>query len=201
MSRISAYFTLVTGWVFGAGRKIPPEVLADLPDTVDQVPFTLMDGSETTLSGLDGQAFLLVNVASQCGFTSQYAGLQALHERYSPEGLVVIGFPANDFLGQEPASNEEIVEFCRTSFAVGFRLARKIGVQGKDIHPLYAFLTSPEKNPEFSGGISWNFNKFVLGREGRILARFGARTTPDDRELVDAIESALEGPDKLTSGP
>ncbi|MFH0943706.1 MAG: glutathione peroxidase [Planctomycetota bacterium] len=150
-----------------------------------------MDGSETTLSAMEGKAFLLVNVASECGFTSQYEGLQALSQRFSPQGLVVIGFPANDFLGQEPGSNEEIVQFCKAEFGVSFPMAQKISVKGKEIHPLYAFLTAPEKDPEFAGAISWNFNKFLVGTDGKILGRFGSRTTPGDPKLVGAVEAAL----------
>lgn len=191
MTRITSFFALLAGSLFGGCNQVPAETLAALPASVDQVPFTLMDGSETTLSAMDGKAFLLVNVASECGFTSQYGGLQALHQQFSPDGLVVIGFPANDFLGQEPGTNDEIVQFCQMNFGVDFPLAQKISVKGEEIHPLYAFLTSPETNPDFAGAISWNFNKFLVAGDGKILARFGSSTAPQDPELVASIKTAL----------
>jgi len=148
-------------------------------------------GEETTLEAYRGQVLLIVNVASKCGFTPQYEGLQALYERFDDRGLVILGFPANNFLNQEPGSNEEIRQFCRVNYGVTFPLFEKISVKGKDQHPLYAYLTSKATNPEHGGRISWNFNKFLIGRDGRILDRFGSRTKPLDQKVVSAVERAL----------
>jgi len=159
-----------------------------------QIPFTLMDGDEVRLADFFGQVILVVNVASKCGFTSQYEGLETLYRRYRDDGLVVLGFPANDFLGQEPGSNEEIQSFCRTEYGVTFPLARKISVKGEDMHPLYRHLCSGLGKQELAGEISWNFNKFLIGRNGTLLARFGSRTAPEDEELVSALSKALSSP-------
>lgn len=156
-----------------------------------QVEFTLMGGESARLADYRGRVLLLVNVASRCGFTPQYEGLQALHERYGSEGLTIIGFPANDFMNQEPGGNEEILAFCRSEFGVDFPMAEKIRVKGESMHPLYRHLTGGLGDPRLAGEISWNFNKFLLGRDGGLRARFGSRTAPREEELVAAIEAAL----------
>lgn len=150
-----------------------------------------IDGNELKLEQFKGKVMLIVNVASKCGFTPQYEGLQKLYMQYKDKGLVVLGFPANNFLNQEPGSNEEIKQFCSLNYNVTFPMFSKISVKGKDIAPLYQFLTSKETNPEFAGDISWNFNKFLVDRSGKIIARFGSRTRPESDELVQAIERAL----------
>ncbi|MEI6167539.1 MAG: glutathione peroxidase [bacterium] len=151
-----------------------------------------IDGKAGSLSEYKGKVLLIVNVASKCGFTGQYAGLQKLYETYKDRGLVVMGFPANDFLFQEPGSNQEIAQFCSLKFHVTFPMFEKITVTGGSMHPLYKFLTDKTTNPEFSGKITWNFNKFLIGRDGHILNRFGSRTTPEDKDVITAIEKALE---------
>ncbi len=151
-----------------------------------------IDGTATPLSGYKGKVLLIVNVASRCGFTGQYAGLQKLYETYKDRGLFVMGFPANNFLFQEPGSNKDIAEFCSLKFHVTFPMFEKIEVAGSDIHPLYKYLTDKATDPEFSGKITWNFNKFLIGRDGHILNRFGSKTTPEDKALIAAIEKALE---------
>ncbi len=150
-----------------------------------------IDGTNVNLGDFKGKVLLIVNVASQCGFTGQYAGLETLFKTYSSQGLVVLGFPANNFLGQEPGTEAEIKQFCSLNYGVTFPMFAKISVRGKTQHPLYGFLTSKETNPHFAGAISWNFNKFLMGRDGTVLGRFGSRTTPDDKELVAAVEHAL----------
>jgi len=150
-----------------------------------------IDGTVTNLMEYKGKVLLIVNVASKCGFTGQYAGLQKLYSTYKDRGLVVVGFPANDFLGQEPGSNKEIAEFCSLKYHVTFPMFEKIVVTGGEMHPLYRYLTEKTTNPEFSGKISWNFNKFLIGRDGRILARFGSRTEPEDKDVIAAVEKAL----------
>ena len=149
-----------------------------------------IEGKSQSLSIYKGKVLLIVNTASKCGFTGQYAGLQALYEKDQGRGLVVLGFPANDFLGQEPGSNEEIQQFCSTRFNVTFPMFEKISVKGKSIHPLYAWLTSdPNGAP-----VSWNFNKFLIGRDGKVITHFGSRTKPDSEELAAAIDRALGEP-------
>lgn len=153
-----------------------------------------IDGKEVSLSTFKGKVLLIVNVASRCGFTGQYAGLEKLYNTCTNRGFVILGFPANNFLGQEPGTEAEIKNFCTLTYGVTFPMFAKISVKGKDIHPLYAFLTSKETDPKFSGAISWNFNKFLIGRNGAVVGRFGSRTTPDDKELVEAVEQALKSP-------
>jgi glutathione peroxidase len=156
--------------------------------------FTMQDieGKPVSLSAFKGKVLLIVNVASKCGFTGQYEGLQELYTTYSNRNFAVLGFPANDFLGQEPGTEAEIQSFCTLTYGVTFPMFAKISVKGKDMHPLYKFLTSRETNPEFGGAISWNFNKFLIGRDGAILARFGSRTKPEDKELVEAVKKAIQ---------
>jgi glutathione peroxidase len=150
-----------------------------------------IDGTATKLGAYQGQVLLIVNVASRCGFTGQYAGLQKLYETYKDRGLVVLGFPANDFLGQEPGTNAEIAQFCSVKYHVTFPMFEKIAVAGGDMHPLYKYLTDKKTDPDFSGRITWNFNKFLIGRDGRIVARFGSRTEPEHKDIAAAIEKAL----------
>ncbi len=157
-----------------------------------KIPVTTIQGEETTLQQYAGKVLFIVNVASKCGFTGQYEGLQALYEQYTEQGLVVLGFPANDFLGQEPGNEEEIMEFCTLNYGVAFPMFSKITVkEGEDQHPLYQWLTGKDTNPVFAGKITWNFNKFLIGRDGRVLARFGSRDQPQDPKVIDAIVSAL----------
>lgn len=149
-----------------------------------------IDGKPQPLSIYKGQVLLIVNTASKCGFTRQYAGIQQLYEKYKERGLVVLGFPANNFGGQEPGTNEEIQQFCTTRFNVTFPMFGKISVKGDGMHPLYVWLTShPNGAP-----VAWNFNKFLIGRDGGLLAHFDSRTAPEAEELIAAIEKALNRP-------
>ncbi len=153
--------------------------------------FTVKDieGQPVELSKYQGKVVLIVNVASRCGLTKQYKELQELHERYAEKGLVILGFPANEFGRQEPGTNAEIQEFCTTKFGVEFPMFSKIVVKGEGQAPLYTFLTTA--NPKFAGEISWNFEKFLVGRDGQVTARFAPRVTPDSEQVVQAIEQAL----------
>jgi len=151
-----------------------------------------IDGKDVKLEQYQGKVLLIVNVASKCGFTPQYAGLQKLYEKYQGDGLVILGFPANNFLRQEPGTNDEIKQFCSLNYNITFPMFAKISVKGDDQAPLYAFLTHPETNPEFSGGISWNFNKFLISKKGKIINRFGSRDEPESEKVVQAIEAALK---------
>jgi glutathione peroxidase len=155
--------------------------------------FTLKDvsGKDVSLAQYRGKVLLLVNVASKCGYTPQYEGLQKVYARYQERGFLVLGFPANNFGGQEPGTNEEIKEFCRINYGVKFPVFAKISVKGEDKHPLYKYLTEKTTNPEFGGEITWNFNKFLIDREGRIVARFDSADKPEDEKVTRAIEQAL----------
>jgi glutathione peroxidase len=148
-------------------------------------------GVEVPLGRFKDKVLLFVNVASKCGFTPQYAGLQSLYDRYREKGLEILGFPANDFLWQEPGSDQEILQFCSTKYGVSFPLFSKITVKGKNIHPLYKFLTEKETNPDFSGKITWNFNKFLIDRSGRIVNRFDSKVEPLDQRVIEAVEAAV----------
>ncbi|WP_079202918.1 glutathione peroxidase [Pseudomonas sp. CC6-YY-74] len=148
-----------------------------------------LDGQELPLAPFKGQLVLVVNVASKCGLTPQYAGLEKLHQQYRAQGFTVLGLPCNQFAEQEPDSEEAIREFCSLNYGVTFPLGSKIEVNGHDRHPLYRLLAG--EGAEFPGDISWNFEKFLVGQDGRVLARFSPRTVPDDPALIQAIEKAL----------
>jgi len=150
-----------------------------------------IDGADKPLASYKGRALLIVNVASECGLTPQYTGLEQLHEAYAGRGLSVLGFPANEFGAQEPGSEAQIKEFCRTQYGVSFDMFAKVKVKGAGIHPLFAFLTGADTNPTFSGDIRWNFNKFLVGKDGEVLARFEPKVEPTSPEVKQAIEAAL----------
>lgn len=150
-----------------------------------------IDGNDVSLEKYKGNVVMLVNVASRCGLTPQYEGLQAIYDKYKDRGFTVLGFPANNFMGQEPGTEAEIKEFCSLNYNVGFPMFSKISVKGTDQHPLYRFLTHPETNPGFDGDITWNFEKFLADREGKIIARFSPRTVPTDAEVIEKLEAAL----------
>jgi glutathione peroxidase len=150
-----------------------------------------IDGQPAPLSAWKGKVLLLVNVASKCGFTPQYKALESTYESYKDRGLVIVGFPANNFGGQEPGSNEEIKTFCSRTYNVQFPMMSKVSVKGEDQTPLYSFLTK-EANPAIAGDIKWNFTKFLVNREGKVIARFEPAVTPDSPEVKAAIEKALQ---------
>lgn len=155
------------------------------------IDLTMNDGTPRSFGDFRGRPVLVVNVASKCGFTPQYAGLEALYSRYSEQGLVVLGMPCNQFMGQEPLNDGEIAEFCSTTFGVTFPLMAKGDVRGKDQHPLYQQLTT-FKNGVLPGLVKWNFEKFLVNREGEIVARFAPTVEPDAPEVVASIEKVLE---------
>jgi glutathione peroxidase len=156
------------------------------------IPLASLDGTPGTLRDLTGgRPALLVNVASECGLTPQYEELQALHEKYADKGLAVVGVPCNQFGKQEPGTDAEIVEFCRSTYNVKFDLLSKVDVNGETACPLYKHLTSVETKPAGSGKISWNFEKFVIGKDGQVVARFAPQTAPDAPEVLKTIEEEL----------
>lgn len=150
-----------------------------------------IDGHQIDLAKYRGNVVLIVNVASKCGFTPQYTALEALYQKYKDQGLAILGFPSNDFMWQEPGTNEEIKTFCSTKFNVTFDLFAKISVRGGDASPLYKDLTSKKANGPYGGAIKWNFTKFLVSREGVVVARFGPSEEPGAPEVVAAIEKEL----------
>lgn len=150
-----------------------------------------IDGKDVKLKKYKGNVLMVVNTASKCGYTPQYEGLQAAFDKYNAKGFYVLGFPANNFGGQEPGTEKEIKEFCTTKYKVTFPMFAKISVKGEDQDPLYAYLTSKETNPQFAGEISWNFNKFLIDRNGKIVARFTSKDKPDGEAVTQAIEKYL----------
>ena len=156
---------------------------------IHSIPLVDIQGKSTSLKRYQGTVLLIVNVASKCGFTGQYEGLEALYQQYRDKGLVVLGFPCNQFFGQEPGSNAEIAQFCSSRYHVTFPMFAKLDVKGKNQHPLFAHLTGKE-SPK-PGTVSWNFNKFVIGRNGNLTQRFGSMAKPQSKSMIAAIEQAL----------
>ena len=155
------------------------------------IGFETINGQKKTLADFAEKPILIVNVASQCGYTPQYAGLQLLHEKYKEKGLNIIGFPCNDFGGQEPGSNNEIEKFCKANYNVSFTLASKVKLRGEDAHPLYQFLQSEKTNPDFFGSVKWNFEKFLIDGKGKVVNRFRQRVRPTSSEIVSSVEWEL----------
>lgn len=157
---------------------------------IHSIPLTLNDGTETDFGRFKGNVVMVVNVASQCGFTPQYAGLELLYGKFKDRGFEILGVPCNQFAGQEPGSDDEIAEFCERNFGVTFPLTAKADVRGKNRHPLYAELTR-FKNGLLPGLVKWNFEKFLVNRDGVVVARFAPTVEPDSPEVIAAIEDAL----------
>jgi glutathione peroxidase len=155
------------------------------------IPISTLDGSPSSLAPYKGKTLLLVNVASKCGLTPQYEGLEKLQKTYADKGFSVLGFPCNQFAGQEPGSAEEIAEFCSSTYGVSFPLFEKIDVNGEARHPLYEELTKAEDAEGNAGDITWNFEKFLVSPDGDVVARFRPRTAPEDAVVVDAITANL----------
>jgi glutathione peroxidase len=202
LQTISAFAALVCSAVVAfaapAGDVVKDPTSAPAPASTDGSPvspldFTVkkIDGSEQKLSDFKGKVVMIVNVASKCGFTKQYKPLEDLYAKYSDQGLVIVGFPANNFGQQEPGTNAQIAEFCKATFAVKFPMMAKISVKGDDKAPLYKYLTSSSTNGDFAGEIGWNFTKFLVDRNGNVIARFATPTSPDQPVVVNEIEKAL----------
>ena len=164
-------------------------VIASSASPLQDIPVKDIDGKETSLKAYQGKVLLIVNVASKCGLTPQYKALEAVYEKYKDKGFVILAFPCNQFNGQEPGSNEQIKQFCSTKYSVTFPLFDKIEVNGPGRHALYVALAGP--GSPFPGDIKWNFGKFLISRDGKILKRFEPRTVPDAPEVTEAIETAL----------
>ena len=153
------------------------------------IPLKDINGKDTSLKAYQGKVLLIVNVASKCGYTPQYKSLEATYRKYKAQGLEVLGFPCNQFGGQEPGTNEEIKTFCSTKYDVTFPLFDKLEVKGPGQHPLYAALSGKES--PFPGDVKWNFGKFLVGRDGKLIKRWDSKATPDGKEITEAIEAAL----------
>jgi glutathione peroxidase len=164
-------------------------ISASAAESIYDIPLKDIDGKDTSLKAYQGKVLLVVNVASKCGFTPQYTALEALYQKYKDQGLVVLGFPCNQFAHQEPGTDAEIKQFCSSKYNVTFPMFDKIEVNGVNRHPLYEMLAGKES--PFPGNIGWNFTKFLVGRDGKILKRFNSPVKPDSPEVIKAIEAAL----------
>lgn len=165
-------------------------IRATMTETVYEFDVRTIDGDLVSLESYKGSVLLIVNTASKCGYTPQYEGLQKLYETYREDGLVVLGFPANNFAGQEPGTDEEIKEFCQVNYSISFPMFSKVSVKGNDIHPLFGYITGSADGEEM-GAIRWNFEKFLVDREGRLVKRFRSRNEPMDNEIRQAVEYYL----------
>jgi glutathione peroxidase len=164
-----------------------------MSETTGVFSFTMktIDGVDRSLSAYKGKVFMIVNVASKCGYTPQYEGLEKLYKLYKDKGFVILGFPANNFLWQEPGSDAEIKQFCSTKYNVTFDIFSKISVKGDEIHPLYQYLT---KESPYSGGVKWNFQKYLVDRRGNVVAKYAPGTDPLEKEVIQKIEDLLAQP-------
>lgn len=192
MSFSSTMMIALAGWLL-AGLLTGAAAQGADRGVTTMYDFTMKDigGKNVPLSRYRGKVVLIVNVASFCGYTKQYTGLDSLYRAYADRGLVVLGFPANNFGSQEPGSDAEIKEFCSTKYNVSFAMFSKISVKGDDQHPLYRYLTSAEANPATAGDVRWNFTKYLIDRSGRLVAKFEPRVDPLSAELTEAVEAAL----------
>lgn len=163
------------------------------PATIYEFKVQTIEGDEVELKQYAGQVLLVVNVASECGLTPQYAGLEQMHRKYKDQGFAILGFPANEFGKQEPGTNEQIKRFCTSKFGVTFPMFAKVCVKGDGICPLYKYLTEHE-NKKIAGQVQWNFQKYLVARDGTVIAKFDPRVKPDDSQLVQAVEEALKAP-------
>lgn len=175
------------GFISTSSPSAPPPEKSLYEFTVKDI-----DGKDVKLDSYKGKVVMIVNTASKCGNTPQYEGLQALYDKYKDKGFVVLGFPANNFMGQEPGTEKEIKEFCMLKYNVTFPMFSKVSVKGADQTPLYSFLTNKQSNPGFEGDVSWNFEKFLTDKNGKVVARFSPKTKPDDAKVIEAVEAALK---------
>jgi glutathione peroxidase len=182
---VSGIYALLTG-----KDRITYDTKGD--NTIYQFTMNTLDGKPKNLSDYKGKVVLIVNVASKCGLTPQYKDLEKLYNEYKDKGFVILGFPANNFMGQEPGSSKEIAEFCQKNYGVSFDMFEKISVKGKDIHPLYQFLTKKELNGSTEAPVSWNFQKFLINKKGEVVTSFSPRTTVYEDEVIKAINAELK---------
>jgi glutathione peroxidase len=206
----AAAFTL-TGVALAARPSYPKDVVkppseapavakADQPASPLDFAVKDINGHDAKLSQYRGKVVMIVNVASKCGYTPQYEQLEAIYKKYADQGFVILGFPANNFNKQEPGTNEEIQTFCKSKYGVTFPMMSKISVLGEDKAPLYKFLTEQPTAGDFAGDIGWNFNKFIVDRNGNVIARYNSATKPDAKTVTDEIERALKAKAAVAAG-
>ncbi len=159
--------------------------------TIYQFTMNTLEGKPKSLADYKGKVLVVINVASKCGLTPQYKDIEKFYKEYQEKGVEVLGFPANNFLGQEPGTSEDIATFCEKNYGVTFQLFEKISVKGKDIHPLYQFLTNKELNGSTNASVSWNFQKFLIGKNGEVITSFSPKTSVYDTEVIEAVNKAL----------
>ncbi len=188
---MAAVVVIAIPWSMVSAR---PQASPKKPTSVLDFTVKDIDGKDVPLAKFQGKVLLLVNTASQCGYTPQYKELQEIYQKYKDQGFEVLAFPANEFGAQEPGTDEQIKQFCSTRYKVSFPLFSKMVVKGKGIHPLYEYLTSEATNPKYAGPIPWNFAKFLVNRKGEVVARFEPGVKPDSSELTTAVEKALAQP-------
>jgi glutathione peroxidase len=200
MRRVNVFVTAVLGLVIGAGctsyagggkESMSADTTAGCPAALDY-RMKSIDGKDVDLCGYKGNVLLVVNVASKCGLTPQYKGLEALYDKYKDRGFQILGFPANDFGAQEPGSDAEIQQFCSLTYGVSFPMFSKIAVTGDGKHALYKYLTSGGGDPSIAGDVKWNFQKYLIDREGKVIAVFSPKVDPEAPEVVAAVEAALK---------
>jgi glutathione peroxidase len=185
-------FVAVVALVAAMAPLMAEDKKEDKKMTALDFKMTGLDGKEVDLSKYKGKVVLFVNVASKCGYTKHYTGLQSLYEKHEKDGLVVIGVPANDFGAQEPGTDEEIAKFCSSKYNVTFPMLSKVSVKGKEITPLYKHLTSKEANEKTAGEVKWNFEKILVNKKGEVVDRFASKVAPDAEELTKAVKAALD---------
>ncbi|MEY3343920.1 MAG: hypothetical protein RL090_1604 [Bacteroidota bacterium] len=191
ISVMFGFFSLFFGPKEGRMESYQQNKSQNMEKTIYQFTLNDINGSPVSLSSYKGKVVIIVNVASKCGLTPQYKELQAFYESYKDKGVVVLGFPANNFMGQEPGTDSEIKSFCEKNYGVTFPVFSKISVKGSDMDPLYRFLTSKELNGVMDSGVKWNFQKYLIDREGRLVTFFDPRTEINDEQVVKAIEALL----------
>jgi glutathione peroxidase len=182
---------LIASLLMGACTMVATASAAEKTPAVLDFKMKSLSGKDVELSKYQGKVVMIVNVASRCGATPQYEQLQALHDKYKDKGLVILGFPSNQFGAQEPGTAEDIAKFCKDNYSVTFDMFDKIDVKGPEAAALYKHLTSPETDPKFAGDVKWNFEKFLIGRNGEIIGRFATRVKPDAPEVISALEAEL----------
>lgn len=175
--------------VISLNLSFSQQTKSNMSNSIHQFSTTTLEGDDFDFSSLKGKKIMVVNTASKCGLTPQYKDLQALYEKYQNENFVIVGFPANNFMGQEPGSNEEIATFCERNYGVSFPMMEKISVKGKDMHPVYQFLTQLDKNGKQNSDVEWNFQKYLLNEDGVLEKVISPRTNPMDAEIINWIKA------------
>lgn len=191
MKTLVVLFSLNIFWSCSQSKNVQPiskSTSMNEKQSIHQYSVTDIDGNNYDFKTLKGKKIMVVNTASKCGLTPQYEKLEALYQKYKDSSFVIVGFPANDFLAQEPGSNEEIASFCKKNYGVTFPMMAKISVKGKDIHPIYQFLTEKEKNGLEENSVQWNFQKYLIDENGYLVKVISPRTSPDDSEITNWIE-------------